>query len=277
MRADTRKSTPPVRRTASATPEGAAGSLPRAITLVRSIAAAGAAGASLAELVARTSLPRPTIYRVLDVLTEAGWVERDPLTRRFHLGVEIVPLGLAAADRHTMARLATTDLARVASEIGQPVYLIIRSGFDTLCVAREESEAYLQTYLLRVGSRVPFGSGSGGMAMLAALPEAEAEEIVMHNLPRYREQRPFFDEAAFREALASARRRGYTFNRGVFTPSVGGIGVAIRDVTDYPVAAISTAFVVEWTDEAQCLRWAARLREAASRLGRRFLTPAAAA
>jgi DNA-binding IclR family transcriptional regulator len=215
-------------------------------------------------------LPRPTIYRVIEVLLEAGWVERDPLTHRFHLGVEIVPLGMVAMERHPIARLAATELARVASEIEHPVYLTVRSGFDTVCVAREESASYLQTFLLRVGSRVPFGSGSGGMAILAALPEAEAEEVISRNLPRYKAERPHFNEARFREALGKARERGYTFNLGVFTPAVGGIGAAIFDNSNYPIAAISTAFIIEWIDEAQRRRCAASLREAANRIAARL-------
>jgi DNA-binding IclR family transcriptional regulator len=250
--------------------DGAAGSLPRAITLMRSIAGAGTAGASLVDLVARTTVPRPTIYRVLEVLLEAGWVERDPLTHRFHLGAEIVPLGMVAAQRHPIARLAATELARVASEIEHPVYLSVRSGFDTVCVAREESASYLQTFLLRVGSRVPFGSGSGGMAILAALPEAETEEVILHNLPRYKAERPHFNEALFREALKKARQRGYTFNLGVFTPAVGGIGAAIFDNSNHPIAAISTAFVMEWIDETQCQRSAASLCAAAGRIAHRL-------
>ena len=62
--------------------EAPAGSLHRARLLVTTIARGSRRGSLLTELVARTGLPRPTIHRVLDMLIDMGWVERDPVTLR---------------------------------------------------------------------------------------------------------------------------------------------------------------------------------------------------
>lgn len=78
----------------------AAGSLNRAALLVRAIARGGAEGAGLADLVAATQLPRPTVHRVLDMLGEIGWVERDAVSRRFFLWQQIHALCIVAAARH---------------------------------------------------------------------------------------------------------------------------------------------------------------------------------
>lgn len=249
----------------------ASGSLHRSVILVRAIARGGEAGAALADLVAWTGLPRPTVHRVLDMLIETGWVERDLPTRRFFLGQEMVALGLVAAARHPIERLAATELALLAQDIGQTVYLSVRAGLDIVCAARQESTARIQTLVLKVGSQVPLGRGAGSMAILAALPEAEAEVVIAANRARYALETEGFDEAAFRRALDEARVAGFASHDSLFSRGIGGIGVAVRDATAYPVAAISTAFVANWLDEAQRRRCVAELNGAARRIGSRLL------
>jgi DNA-binding IclR family transcriptional regulator len=248
----------------------ATGSLNRAVLLVRTIARGGESGAGLTELVAGTRLPRPTIHRVLATLIDIGWIERDPGTKRFHLGAEFLSLGIVASARHPIERCATTELALLAQEIGQTVYLLVRAGLDGVCVARQESASRIQTLVLKLGSHVPLGWGAGSMAILAALPEAEADEMIRRNLSRYAEM-PSFDEQGFGFAIRRARAHGFASHDGLFAHGIGGIGVPVLDRGSYPVAAISTAFVSEWLDDAQRLRCAARLKETAERIARRLV------
>jgi DNA-binding IclR family transcriptional regulator len=246
------------------------GSLNRAALLVRAIARGAGAGAALTELVARTGLPRPTIHRVLATLLEIGWVERDAGTKRFHLGAEFLTLGIVASARHPIERVAASELGSLAQEIDQTVYLIVRAGLDGVCVARQESASRIQTLVLKLGSQVPLGWGAGGMAILAALPQAEADQVIRCNLARYA-QMPFFDEEAFGAAMRGARGHGFASHDGLFAQGIGGIGVAVLDRSSYPIAAISTAFVSDWLDEAQRLRCAARLKETAERIATRLV------
>lgn len=250
--------------------ETTAGSLRRAAPLVRAIAQDAAAGASIAELLDRTGLPRPTVYRVLDTLASVGWIERDETTRRYYLGREMVALGAAAAARHPIERLAAPALAQLTADIGQTTYLMVRSGLDAVCVARQESRAAVQALVLKVGGRVPMGRGSSTIAMLAAMPETEADEIIAHNRARYRAATPPVDEAAVRRQLAEARRRGFASHDGMFVPGMSGIAVAIRDPAGQPIAGVSTAFVTEWLNEAQRATCARRLADTAAHIAARF-------
>lgn len=250
--------------------ETAAGSLRRAAPLVRAIAQDAAAGASISDLLDRTGLPRPTVYRVLDTLTAVGWIERDETTRRYYLGREMIALGAAAAARHPIERLASPTLSRLAAEIGQTTYLMVRAGLDAVCVARHESRAAVQALVLKVGGRVPMGRGSSTIAMLAAMPEAEAEEIIAHNRARYRASVPPIDEGAVRRQLGEARRRGFASHDGMFAPGMSGIAVAIRDPAGHPIGGVSTAFVTEWLSESQRATCARRLAEAAAHIAESF-------
>jgi DNA-binding IclR family transcriptional regulator len=248
----------------------AGGSLNRAVLLLRAIAHGGEKGTSLSHIVALTGLPRSTIHRVLAMLDEVGWIERDRETRHFHLGAEFLAFGIVAATRHPIERRAATELAALAREIGQTIYLMVRSGLDGVCAARHESPSPIQTLVLKPGSHVPLGWGAGSMAILTALPEVEAESIVAQNRRRFLAM-PRFDEAGFADTIAVSRRRGFASHDGLFSRGISGIGVAVRDPSFYPIAAISTAFVSDWLDEQQRLRCASRLNEVARHIAERLV------
>jgi DNA-binding IclR family transcriptional regulator len=181
-----------------------------------------------------------------------------------------VTLGRVAALRYPIELAATTELALLAGEIGQTMYLIVRSGLDGVCLAREESASPIQTLVLKVGTHVPLGWGAGSMAILTALPEDEAARIVASNLPRYT-RLPSFSKTAFDKAAQEARRHGFASHDGLFTRGIGGIGVPIIDLSGYPIAAISTAFISLWLDQEKRSYCASKLRAAAARIAARLL------
>lgn len=261
---------PAAHRPSEAAGDEATGSLARAVQIVRTIAGRGPDGVSMAELVRSSGLPRSTLHRVSQMLVDAEWLERDE-AGRFFLGRELHAIGLAAAMHHPIERLAAPCLLDLKREVGQTIYLSVVAGDDAVCVARYESSLPVQMLVLNVGSRQPLGLGAGGMALLAALPEATIRRVIEVNRPRYME-RGAFDEAAFRVAIASARQAGFAMHDGLFTHGISGLGVAVKDAAGYPLAAISTAFVSQWLDARDREKCVRAMRNAAQEIARELLS-----
>jgi DNA-binding IclR family transcriptional regulator len=228
-----------------------AGSLNRAIILLTAIAQGSRSGSLLTELVARTSLPRPTIHRVLDTLTDLGWITRDAETSRFNLGPDLAALGFSAISRNPLERFASTHLSALADALDQVVYLGVRSGLDMVCIGRYESHSQIQIGRGHIGLRMPFGLSPSCMAMLTRLPESEIEDIIRLNLSRYHRIEGF-DETGFRAALGEAVKNGYSSYDGIMLDrTTSGMGVPICDSTGYPVAGIGTTYINGWLNESQ--------------------------
>lgn len=245
---------------------GPAGSLNRAVILLAAIARGSSKGSALTELVARTGLPRPTIHRVLDMLMELGWVERDPQTARFNLGADLAALGYTAISRHPLDRIAATELSALAERLDQVVYLAVRSSLDMVCIGRYESQSQIQVGKGRVGLRGPFGMSPACLAMFACLPSDEVQHIVRTNMSRYHRIEGF-DEQGFHTAVDAAIRNGYgTYDNIVLDRTTSGFGVAIRDASGYPVAAIGTTYITGWLSRDQQEECLALLRQAAQRI-----------
>jgi DNA-binding IclR family transcriptional regulator len=257
-------------RAAPTTDDAPAGSLHRARLLVTTIARGSRRGSLLTELVARTGLPRPTIHRVLDMLMDMGWVERDAATMRFNLGRDLAALGHSAISRQPVERVAAGELSALAQELEQVVFLQVRSGLDCVLIGRYDTRSQVRLGRGDIGLRTPFGISQSCLAMMSRLPEAEVMDVVARNMARYhRIER--FDEQRHRDAISFALANGYScFDGMVLDRGTSGMGVPICDPSGYPVAGIGTTYITVWLDEAAKSACRERLEQAAARVQQRL-------
>lgn len=247
-----------------------AGSLNRATLLINAIARGSRKGSLLTELVARTELPRPTIHRVLDMLINIGWVERDEITARFNLGQDLAALGYSAIIRHPLERIAALELSPLADDINQVIYLNVRSGVDMVCIGRYEGQAQIMVGRGWVGMRGPFGMSPSCMAMLAHMPADEVKEIVQANMSRYHRIEGF-DELGFHKTLEQSMNKGYgTYDNILLDRTTSGFGVAILAPTGYPIAAIATTYITNWLSEEQKNNCLTKLQQAATQISTHY-------
>src|SRR5262249_52471644 len=93
-------------------------SIERALTLLREIAAHNRGGWRLPDPAPRTSLPRPTVHRMLKCRASENRVQRDPDTHRYFLGPMVFELGLAAGPRFNLREMCHPGLSRFAEGTG---------------------------------------------------------------------------------------------------------------------------------------------------------------
>lgn len=218
-----------------------AGSLERAVMVVRLLATAGARGASLTDLSREAALPHPTVHRLLQRLVGQRLARQLP-SRRYALGALAFELGLAAAQQFDIRAACRPSLERVANELGDTAYLVIRSGLEAVCIDRQEGPSPIRVFTLEIGSRRPLGLGAAGLAILGALPKAERTAVLGEVLEQVLAQ----GQLPRKEFLASVercQRDGYSHIRNRVTLGVSAVGIALRDALGQAFGAISVAGV----------------------------------
>lgn len=216
-------------------------SIARALALLRVVATGSAAGLGLSEIAALSRFSRPTVHRILSVLVSEGVIEQRAKTRRYALGVELQHLALSRTTRSPLVKVAERSLQEAASEIGDTLFLTLRSGLDTICVARRLGTYPVQVLVLNVGDRRPLGVSSAGIALLSRLPEGEAVSILAENEVRIRSS-----GASPQTALANVRRardHGFAFRSPGLVPGTRAVSVAILTAAGEPVGALTVAAV----------------------------------
>jgi DNA-binding IclR family transcriptional regulator len=136
------------------------GVLDKAVVVMQAVAESPV---SLIELQSRTGLPRATVHRLAGALEHHGLLRRDE-AGRYELGLGLVALGQAAAERYPLVEVARTALGRLNAETGESVQFFVREGAQRRCVVSLESPHGLR-WIVPQGSLLPLDVGSAGRVL----------------------------------------------------------------------------------------------------------------
>ena len=110
--------------------------LERGIELLKLVAAHHPDGLRLTDLVQLSGLEFPTAHRLLVSLSREGLVVQQEAGKRYVLGQYCRQLALAARNEVPVQSIYGPLLEDIARTTGDATFLVIQSGFDTLCIAR---------------------------------------------------------------------------------------------------------------------------------------------
>ncbi|MFC4463087.1 IclR family transcriptional regulator [Streptomyces xiangluensis] len=247
----------------------------RISALLRALSGVNEAGAGTAELARATSLPRPTVHRLLASLAEEGFVDRDRRSGRWFLGPELYLLGGVAGIRYDITRHARESVHRLAALTGESAFFSARRGDETVCLLREDGDFPIRSFVLYEGARFPLGVVSAGLAALSFLDDTEIDAYLASRdlVDRWG---PAHAPDAVRERIAQTRIDGYAVNPGLVVEGSWGMAAAVFDHAGQPawaltVTGVETRFRAERRPELGALL----LREAHA-LGRTLKTGAGA-
>jgi DNA-binding IclR family transcriptional regulator len=208
----------------------------------------------LAELCARTGLPRATAHRLAVGLEVHRLLSRGA-DGRWRPGPALGELGNGMLD--PLLDAAAGILPRLRDITGESVQLYRREGMQRICVASAEPPSGLRD-TVPVGSRLPMTAGSGAKVLAAWADPAT--------------QRAVLAEAVFGErVLVEVRRRGWAQSLAEREPGVASVSAPVRDAAGSVVAAVSVSGPVDRIGRRPGVRWAADLLAAAEALQNRII------
>jgi len=229
-------------QTQDKTSSTAIGPLQRCTALLRLLATASARGLALTYLSGKTGLAHSTVHRLLAQMIRERLVQQLELNRCYALGPLAFELGVAAAQQFDIRGRCRPTLEKLALEVGDTIYLIMRSGCEAVCLDMVEGPSAIRVVTLRIGSRRPLGIGAGGLSILASLPTAERDLVLAEVTPEI-EAEWGFSQPALCNSISDARRAGYAVIHNRVTPGVTAIGMSFSDLTGRTVGAVSIAAV----------------------------------
>jgi DNA-binding IclR family transcriptional regulator len=200
-------------------------------------------GLRMADVCRATGLGKATVHRLLSGLTAYRLADLDAETGRYTVGLKILTWASSAGHRYRLTTLAGPSLERLAKRFGDAVYLMVRNGDESVCVARIEGGFPIQSLPMKVGDHRPLGIGAGAAAMLAALPHEEQQRI-MANTAQQRRNFPCSDTDLL-DILEEASRNGYACVDGKVVAGVCTIGAVLLADNGAPIAAISISSISE--------------------------------
>lgn len=200
--------------------------LDRAIAILDTLGDAGMEGMRTADLAADCDLNLSTAHRIISSLEGHGFVERIAGTKKVRLGLTLFSLGTKAADSAGFRRVCHPALLRIAAKTGDMVFLMGRSGFNTVCVDRQEGSYLVGTLTGQIGGQIPLGIGPASQAILAFLPSEDAETIIRANEPQYQNYKKLTADTVLNR-LPEIRRSGYALDHGYLIEGISALAMPI--------------------------------------------------
>lgn len=238
-------------------------SLHRSIKLMRLLSTRTRIGWQLSDLADMAGLSPATTHRLLSSLVEERLATRVPGTKRYTLGVLVFELGIAAGPHFDLDRLAKRRLLALARELQGTVFLKIRSGLDSVCVARHDGVAPINALMLDVGGRRPLCLTAGGVALLIQLPQSLQEDIESQNLRALTLQQDA-RLTGVRRMLRRSRQLGFGLNLGDIVPGIYAISVPLFVENRRPIASMTLALTTANPGPSMAAVLASRLYEEAT-------------
>ena len=177
------------------------------------------------------------LFRMVQVLEYRGFIRQSDAGEGFVPTDKLFSLGMEQAPVKNMLEIALPIMRELSVTIGQSCHLAVRSGGDTVVVARIESAEQIG-FTVRIGYRKCFVLTGSGAAIYAFQEEGERRRWLADIPP---EIAPAQVEA-FQSRAETVREKGYARTKSEFVVGVTDLSAPILRGS-VAAAALSVPFV----------------------------------
>lgn len=190
------------------------------------------------EIAQASGWHKSTVQKLLVTLNHHGVVARDPLTKRYSLGMALAELGRVALNKFDMRHLARPVLHELMERSGETAVLGVLEGDRLIMIDKQEPHTQMRVSPF-LGTPYPATTTSHGKALLAWLPEDRRTALCRAaGLPALT-PRSITDPLLFERDLEATRERGYAEEFDEFQEGVSGVAAPVFRPGGQVVATLS--------------------------------------
>ena len=190
------------------------------------------------DLTRLTGFHVATVSRTVQLLTRKGFLQQNPQTRKFRLGLSIFSLGQTAMESvsNGLTRLAMPVLEELGKKLGETVIIETVSGNNGIitCVVQGAKASSIRGH---VGGRVAINAGAGTKTILAYSSSEAVEDILKNKLPQVT-HKTITEPEKFRRHIEKIKKQGVGFCQEEFDIGINAIGVPVLNHKNEPVASV---------------------------------------
>jgi IclR family transcriptional regulator, KDG regulon repressor len=194
---------------------------------------------SLADLATRTGIPRPTAFRLLTTLEQAGFVAK--VNGEYQPGIKCFVLGNVVAATLDLREKALPYLERLRDVTGETVHLAVLDQWQVVYLERLQSPQPIGFMRSRIGVLVPAYCTGLGKTLLAHKPPQEVEAWLKTQTLKTMTADTITSPRRLLKELRAIRERGYGLDEQEHEVGVRCIAAPVRNHGGDVVAAISIA------------------------------------
>ena len=204
----------------------------------------------LSEVVQQTGLNKTTAKRLMANLTTRGYLQKDPESKRYQLGLRLFELGGIVFSSFSLRKAAGYHMSHLQNATAATVLLGVMMEEQLVYLDKREGNGMIRISS-DIGWRRNLHYGMLGMTLMAHnSPEEVGNMLKKYPLEAYT---PFSitDEDTFILRLERIRKDGFMVEREEAVEGIMGIAAPIRDYSRQVVAALGVALPVGKLNEEE--------------------------
>lgn len=219
------------------------------------------------EVLAESDMPKATLYRFVQTLTNQGMLQYDPDRQTYAPGLRLVRLAHTAWAQSSLAPVARPHIDALSAETGETVHLAQLDHAQVLYVDKRNARDPVEMFS-QAGKVGPAYCTGVGKAMLAFLPETELQTALAQQSWHRFTPSTHGSADSLRRELAEIREDGLSFDREEHETGIVCVAVPILNAQRRPLGALSVTGTTRRTDLETLRRLAPRLKSAATAIAR---------
>lgn len=180
------------------------------------------------EIADELGVSKAAVHRILSTFRNRGFIELDEAVHRYRLGPEILVLGLSYLDRLDLRTVARPLMADLVARTKETVTLSVRIGWTRVYVDQVLPERDIKM-MVQLGKPFPLHAGASSKALLAFMPEAEAERYLREHHLDALTARTVTDPKRLALDLESIREKGYAVSFGERDTGAASVAAPVFD------------------------------------------------
>lgn len=193
---------------------------------------------SMSEISEKLDFYPSTVHRILDTLKYGGYVEQNPITQKYQLGLKLLELGMGKLHQIDLVKEAKPFLRELAKKCNETVHLGVLEDTNVLYLAKEESSQTIRM-ISYVGRRAPVHCTALGKVLLAYLPSTERNKILARIELSKLTENTITDRGQLERELNTIVQKGFGMDREENEKDVRCIAAPVKDYQGRVIAAVS--------------------------------------
>lgn len=218
---------------------------------------------SLDEITLALKLPKPTVFRIVNLLKDASLLRREPASKRYTIGPRLTSFAVDLWRSDTLRVQWHRALEDAVAEIGETCNLTLLENNQVLYLDRVETSQPLRLHL-EAGTRVPLHCTAAGKLFLSQMSTTELHRVLGSEPYQRFTAKTITSFEALQSELAKVRKTGVgTHDCELFDDSVA-IAVPVFGQGGAIFAAVAMHAPSSRASIKSCMGYVPSLQRAAS-------------
>jgi DNA-binding IclR family transcriptional regulator len=193
------------------------------------------------ELSKKLGIHKSTVSRLLHLLSDNGFLQQNPETKKYMLGRTAAKIGNAVFRSMNSEIIAAAQpyCNELCETVGESIALEVLTGTNVVLSYHSEGRQHIR-FTFQLGERVPIHVAAGAKAILAYSPPELVNLFLKKKLKRFT-NKTIVSKKEYRELLNKVRESGFAYDYGERYEDSSAIAAPILNDTGIAVAAVVIA------------------------------------